>query len=909
VSGTPRHPESAATRAYRRLLVFYPREFREKHGEEMVRLFRERDEQRGESSHGWSFRLGAAADAVRNGLGERFGGSRGRHLHEDGNRGMDGPRDDLRHAVRALRRSPGFTAITVLTLALGIGANTAIFSVVRAVLLAPLPYDEPEELVLLWGELRNRDVLYFPSSPGDFRDYQQQADLLEDLAAVWTFRQPLTGDGEPVQIDVASVTTNFFDVLGRQPALGRGFSDEDGTLGDPNAAPGTPGFLAPRVILSHGLWRERFGGDPEVLGRTLSVFGAEAEIVGVMGAEFELLMPPHAAVETDIDLWAAARLDYENSPRNNVFMRPIGRLKDGVTLEAAQAQLDRIAASLVEAQPTKATAGYAIRAESLHGDLTAHVRPVLYALLGAVAFVLLIACANVANLLLVRGAARERELAVRAALGGSRTRLLRQLVLESALLSGAGALFGLLLGAAGIGLLLALRPENLPRIDSVRIDGTVLAFTVLAAAISAVIFGTLPAAHASRPDLSGALKERAGAGLAGRRRFRTVLVVSEVALSLVLLIGAGLMLRSFIEIGRVSPGYDAEGVLTFDVALPQARYPDGTDRTAFQEAFKQRLLSIPGVEAVGATFPLPLTNGLMNGRYGLEEALTDPQAFRQAAYRSVVPGYFEAMGTQVLAGRTFSEADNADSALVVVVDAPLAERMWPGGSAVGERLLVRAITPEPEWMQVIGVVEHQRSQSLAADGMETIYFPDHYMGTFGNLTWTVRAGVDPLGLIDQVRAELRAHDASVPMDNMRPMQDYVEEAMGPTRFALTLIGVFAVLAVVLASVGLYGVLAYGVRQRTAEIGVRMAFGAERRTILGLVVGQGLALTGLGVLIGIVASVGLTRTMRPLLVGVTPTDPPTFIAISGIFVLVAALACWIPARRASRVDPVTALRDE
>jgi putative ABC transport system permease protein len=875
----------------------------------MVRVFRERDAQRARDGGRWRFRAGAALDALKNGMGERFSGGRRGRLERRGGTGMEGPLDDARHALIALRRSPAFSAIAVLTLALGIGANTAIFSVVRAVLLAPLPYDEPHELILLWGELRNRDVLHFPTSPGDFRDYQEQADLLEDLAAVWTFPQPLVGDGEPVQIDVASVTHNFFELLGVEPELGRAFLPDDGALGEAGAQPGTPGFLAPRVVLSHGLWQQRFGEDPNVLGRTIELFGTQAEIVGVMGPGFELLMPPHAAVEQDVDLWVAARLDFANAPRNNVFMRPVGRLKDGVSLEAAQAQLDQIAASLTETQPTKGTAGYAIRAESLHGDLTAHVRPVLFALQGAVAFVLLIACANVSNLLLVRGAGRERELAVRAALGGSRVRLLRQLSLESVILAAVGALFGLLLGAGGIRLLLALRPENLPRIDNVRIDAAVLGFTVLAAALASLIFGSLPAAQASRPDLSGALKERPGGSLAGRKRFRMAMVVAEVALSLVLLIGAGLMVRSFVAIGRVSPGYRAEGVLTFDIALPQTRYPEGPDRAAFQDAFTARLLSIPGVESVGATFPLPLTTGLMNGRYGLEEALTDPQAFRQASYRAVLPGYFETMGTRVLAGRTFSEADNADSALVVVVDAPLAERLWPGRSAVGERLLVRAITPEPEWMEVIGVVEHQRSESLAADGMETIYFSDHYMGVFGNLTWTVKAGADPATIVDEVRAELSAHDSNIPIDNVRPMQDYVNQAMAPTRFALTLIGVFAVLALLLASVGLYGVLAYGVRQRTAEIGVRMAFGAETRGILKLVVGQGLALAGIGLLIGIVASVGLTRVMEPLLVGVTPTDPATFVAISGIFVLVATLACWIPAHRATRVDPVTALREE
>ena len=620
-------------------------------------------------------------------------------------------------------------------------------------------------------------------------------------------------------------------------------------------------------------------------------------------------MPPTAALAEDPDLWLAARIDYENAPSNNVFLRPVGRLRDGATREQLQQQVDRISADLAANDQVKATAGYAARVESLHADLTAHVRPVLLALFGAVVFVLLIACANVSNLLLVRASGRDRELAVRAAMGGSRGRLIRQMLIESGLLAFAGAVVGVALASGGIGLLLSLQPDDLPRIEHVGVDGAALLFTLLAAGAAAIVFGTLPALQGSRVDLADALKERGSAGAnAARRLVRNGIVIGEVALSLVLLIGAGLMVRSFVELMNVSPGFEAEGVITFSAALPFGAYPQPVDRANFSAELARRIEALPGVERASLAFPLPLTGNLANGRYGTEEALTDPESFRQAAYRSVRPGYFEAMGTRLLAGRTFSEADQADSTLVVVIDDKLAGILWPGESAVGRRFLIRAVTPEPEWVEVIGVVEHQRAETLAADGPETVYFTDRYMGSFGG-TWVVKAGVDPAGLVSAIRQEVAALDPRIPVADVEPMTSYVEQARGPTRFALTLIGVFGLVALVLASIGLYGVLSYVVRQRTAEIGVRMAFGAEAGSILRLVVGQGLVLAAGGVALGLVAAVPMTGFMESMLVGVTPTDPLTFAAIASVFLGVAALACWIPARRAAHVDPVRALRDE
>jgi len=896
---------SRGARPYRVLLRLYPEAFRERHGTEMTRLFTERlADARGPLARVGCW-AGAVADVVVNGLGER----RVAFLESiRGGGGMDGWTMDLRYAVRTLFRNPGFALVAVVTIGLGIGANTAIFSVIQNVVLAPLPYDDPDELVVLWGEMRNRDVLYFPTSPPDFDDYRRQADLLDDLAGVATFPQSITGDGEPEQVDVAGVTYNFFDLLGVEPLLGRGFTEEDATPNDPNAQPGAANQLPFAVMLGHALWQQRYGGDQSVVGRTIQVGGGPAVVVGVLPPDFELLMPPEGGLAPP-DLYGVMRLDYANAPRNNVFLRLVGRLRDGATIPQAQAQIDGIAASLAADDQVKSSAGYAMRVESLHRGLTAQVRPVLYALFGAVVFVLLIACANVSNLLLARSSVRGQEMAVRAALGGSRPRLVRQLLLESGVLALLGAAVGLVLAAGGVRLLVGLHPDNLPRLDAVGLDTTVLGFTLLAAAGSAVMFGLLPALQTARSALADALKERgqAGAGT-GRRLLRNGVVVMEVALSMVLLIGAGLMARSFVALNQVQPGYEPEGLLAFDVSVPFASYPTPTDRANLSAEIQRRLSAIPGVTSAATGYPFPLSPVPSSGRYGPEEALTDPSAFRQAVYRSVGPGYFETMGTRLLGGRTFTEADMADAEPIVVVDEKLARSLWPGQSAVGKRFLVRATSTEPEWVEVIGVVEHQRSESLAAEGMEAVYYSNSFLGGFSP-GWLVRTTLDPLSLVPAVRAELSAVDPDLPMASVRLFADDVERAMGPTRFALTLIGVFGIVALVLASVGLYGVLSYLVRQRTAEIGVRLAFGAESARILRMVVGQGLVLAAAGVGLGLVGAVPLTGAMRSLLVGVAPVDVPTFAGISAIFLAVAALACWVPARRAAHLDPVAALRKE
>jgi putative ABC transport system permease protein len=826
---------------------------------------------------------------------------------------MDALLRDVRYALRGLLRSPAFTIIAIVTIGLGIGANTAIFSVVQSVLLRPLPYDQPDQLTLVWGELESRNLKNFPLAPPTLRDLREQTTLFQGFAGVITFQQPLTeGDGDPEQVWVGGVTANIFSLLGVAPMLGRDFRPEDeepigqAAQADPNAIPPAA------VILSHGLWQRRFGGDPNVVGNTYEIAGNRAEIVGVMPADFRLLMPLNTGVSSEIELWTALRINVENWPsRNNVLWAGIGRLKRGVSVEQGRAETDAVATRIREEDQLHETGGFKLELISMHADLTEEVRPVVLALLGAVAFVLLIACANVANLLLVRASSREREIAIRSALGGSRARLIRQLLVESSVMAIGGGVLGLVLAFGGIELLLTLRPANLPRIDTVGIDAGVLGFTLLASFVAAIVFGTIPAIQASKPDLTDSLKDRGrSSSLSQQRLFRNGVVVVEVALSVVLLIGAGLLVRSFVELQRVNPGFDPQNVLTFKVNIPGARLPTPEEQTNFAMQLQERLASIPGVESVSAGTPLPLQSGaLFAGRYGLEEALTDESKYGQADYRIVLPGYLETMRTRLLAGRNFTRADFADSSMVVMVDEVLARKLWPDKSPVGERMLIRITTLDPQFVEVIGVVEHQRSQSLAVEGRETVYFTDRYAGGIGTQSYVMRSSVNPTSLTAQVRSEIRAVDPLLPVDDVRTMDEYMADAMAGNRFALVLIGIFGVTALVLASVGLYGVLAYVVRQRTPEIGVRMAFGAEADNILKLIVGQGAVLTLVGLVVGLIAAFWLTRFMTSMLVGVAPTDPLTFVAIAALFSGVALLAAYVPARRATLVDPVVALREE
>ena len=846
------------------------------------------------------------------------------------------PFGDIAFALRTLRKSPSFSLTAILTLALGIGATTAIFSVVNAVLLEPLPYSSPDRLVRVISDMRNRNVVDFPIAPGDFHDLRERITAFESIAGFTTGRAVVTGpegSADAEQIVTGATTPALFSLLGARMAAGRDFVAADGQplqqqpppggAPQPNATAGRGGqpaggggaaaAPAPQLppaqmaILSHDYWRRRFGASQEVVGTVQDLGGFRVEIVGVLEPGFEMLLAPATNVATAPDVWTALRVNFATGSRINVFMRVIGRLRPGVSLAQAQQELETLGADLRRQFPIKQTAGVFFRAEPMADDLVAEVRPGMLTLMGAVIFVLLIACANVANLLLVRSAARERELAVRTALGGSRARIVRQMLTESLTLAALGGLAGLFLARLGIRLLVFLAPEDLPRLNHVAIDPMVLTFTAAAAVLSAVVFGLLPAIRASRPGVIDVLRRSSRtAGLSHGGWLRSAVVISEVALSFVLLVGAGLMVRSFIALQRTDPGFNPNGVLTFQI--PNLRRPDPNDRATFVRDFRERLLAMPGVTKVTAANVLPQDGGNPLVRWGTEEALTDPSKFQQAYLHIVQPGYFDAMETRVVNGRAFTDADNVPGNTNIVIDSVMAARAFPGQNAVGRTLQVRSRSDQPEALTVIGVVEHQRHATLATPGREALFAPDAFFG-FGAGRWAVRTTGDPNALVPVVRAELARLDPRVGVVDFRPYTSYIERAQAPTRFALILIGIFAGVAALLAAIGLYGVLSTLVRQRTAEIGVRMAFGAARGRIFGMMVGQGLRLSVIGLAAGALGAYWLTGALGSLLVGVEPTDPTTFFGIAVLFLTVAAAAAAIPAARAARLQPTAALRDD
>jgi putative ABC transport system permease protein len=822
---------------------------------------------------------------------------------------------DLWYAIRSLRRNPVFLITVIGTIALGIGASTAIFSVANAVLLRPLPYRDPDRLVLASAELRKRNIYDNGDSVPNFLDLRNGTkSTFDDLAATIGFRGVFPrADGSPEQVNVAQVTTNFFSVLGVKVIAGRDFNDADGQP-QPAPPPGAtvqngPPPLPVMAMISYDYWQRRYGGSAEIFGKPISGAGRGApQIVGVVEPGFELLLPPAWEQQRAPEMFFALRLAYDNTQRNTYGFRFIGRLKPGVTIDQAQAAAEVVASDVRRGFPNYGTAEYHIRLEPMHQHLVSAVRPAILALMGAVTFLLLIACANVANLLLVRTSLRERELAVRAALGGSRWRLVRQMLIEAALLASGGTILGLALAKLGIVELVAIGPANLPRLDHISIDPVVLMFSILAGLVAASLFGLAPALRASRADVMDVLRSAGRTAALGAGRLRHSVAIVEVALSFVLLIGCGLMVRSFIALQQIDPGYDSNHLLTFQLlggrggAQPQ-------ERAARMREIQDRLKAIPGVETVIGSTPFPLSGGFSTIRWGKEEALTDPSKFQATDFQIVLPGYFEAIHTPLIAGRTFTDADNAPDRNVAIVDQQFAAKAFPRESAVGKRVLVRQRAPQPEWVEIIGVVAHTRETELAVTGREQVYFTDGYVGHGAIGRWALRSTADPTQLGAAVRAEMKRLDPNLLVHELQPMAALVDRAQAATRFALLLITVFAAIAAVLASVGLYGVLATFVRLRTAEIGVRMAMGAAPGRIFQLVVGQGLRLSAIGIAIGFAVALAFTRIMASMLVGVKPTDAITFLATALLFFVVATLACWIPAWRASRLDPTVALRDE
>ncbi|MGH9487551.1 MAG: ABC transporter permease [Terriglobales bacterium] len=822
---------------------------------------------------------------------------------------------DLKIAARTLRKNPVFTIAAVVTIALGIGASTAIFSVTNAVLLRPLPYKNPGRLVIACMDLHARHVRDFPFSNEDFIDMRDQTkSSFQGFAGVFTGRAILPAlDGTPEQVRIAVVTTNFFRLTGARIALGRDFTAQDGLPQPPPPPPGAQGPPAPRLptmaILSYSYFERRFGGNPAILGHMMPTQGGlKPVILGVLAPHFRLYFPPEAQVLPDPEIWLANRLSYDNSNRDSVSIHAIGRLRDGVTFQQAQDAVDRVAAVTREHFLIERTAGYAIRLEPLLGYVVSQVRPAIVALMGAAIFLLLIACANVANLLLVRASLRERELAVRAVMGASRWRLIRQMLIEALLLAALGAAGGLLLAWAGMHELLAIAPATLPRLDTIRIDGPVLVFTAIAALAAAAIFGMLSAWRASRPETLGVLRSGGRTeGLTHAGMTRSVVAVIEVALAFVLLVGSGLMFRSFRDLERTNPGFDPQGLLTFQILGNLGLNPAARAAAVLQ--IRQGLQAIPGVQSVSAARPLPLAGGFSPIRWGNLDAGQNANLYRATDFQFVLPGYFETMRIPLLAGRSFTEADNQPGRNVVVVDQELARKAFPHGNAVGKQILVRVATPQPVPVEIIGVVAHTRDESLAVPGREQVYFTDGYVGSGVVNNWVIRGAGNMASYSNEVRATIKRLNPHLLVTGVQPVDALVLQGQAGTRFSLLLIGVFAVIALLLAAVGLYGVLATAVRQRTAEFGVRMALGSEPAGIFRLVVGQGLRLTVIGIIAGLAAAVALTRLIGSLLVGITPTDPATLAVMAVLFFVIATIASWLPAWRASRLDPNAALREQ
>lgn len=819
---------------------------------------------------------------------------------------------DFVYAARTLRSSPAFAATSVLTLALGIGASTAIFSVANAMLLRPLPYKDSERLVYVLNDLKTRGVYDHLWSSTNYLDVRNRtASSFEEVAGVSTNRFVLNrDDGTPEEVVFATVTPNIFRLLGARVRLGRDFIASDSQL-DPTTADGPlppPDRRQPTyAIASHEFFQRRFGGNPAALGRPIMRNGGPI-LIGVLEPGVELMFRPDKNIERRPDLWLAQRMAYDERARLGLFLRVIGRLRPGVTLQRAESQLEAVARQINSVEPVYRGAGLQFRLEPMQQYLVAPIRPAIVALMGAVIFLLLIACSNVANLFLVRASLRGRDLAVRTAMGANWWRLARQMLAEALLIAALGSLFGFGLAWAGVRELLSIAPSNLPRLDSTTIDPSVLAFSIVAGLVAALFFGLAPVLRASRPDVAQVLRAAGRtSGLSGGAAIRNTVVVAEIALCFVLLVGSGLMFRSFLTLQHINPGFDSQRVLTFRT---MGGRPSRTteERLAYLRQMHDALAAIPGVEGVTAANTLPLGGLFFPNRWGKEDAVNDPSKFLSADLQVVLPGYFETMHVPLIAGRAFTEADNVAMPRHMIIDSILAAKAFPDRSAVGQRILSRINTPDNVWYEIVGVVAHQRLSSLAESGREQMYTTDGEIG-FRIQAWALRTKGDPTGYAGAVRIAMAKFDRAMLLVDVQAMDSLVLSAQTGTRFSLFLIAAFAAIAAILAAVGLYGVLSTVVRQRTAEIGVRMALGAAPGGIFVFMVGYGLRLAGVGIVLGAIAGLLLTRAMVSLLIGIRPNDPLTFACMAPLFLVISALATWMPARRAAALDPSSALRQE
>ncbi len=823
---------------------------------------------------------------------------------------MSGIIREVRRTARSLARSPLFTVITVLTLAVAIGANSAIFSVVSGVLLRPLPYPESDRLVVVGHTAPIAGFPVIPQATGTYVLYRDEATTLEGLTMFWDGTVNLTGTGEPEQLSAAGVTRTLFDVLRTPPALGRGFTEEE-MLPDGESV----------AILSHGLWQRKYGGDQGILGRGVTIDGENRRVIGVMPAGFDL---PY---NSDVEIWLPMVIDPEELTTGNYSYAGIGRLKEGVTVEAVYEDIHRLTLQLPERYPgdlitheMMEQSGWDARVVTLISDVTDDVNRALWILLGTVGVVLLIACANVANLFLVRAEGRHKEIAIRSALGAERGTLARDFLRESTVLALAGGTLGLLLAFGGIKLLVALGPESIPRLDAIRIDGLVLLFTLGVSVAAGILFGLAPLLRHTRPDIAGALKEGFRGTTSGRRRVRarTILVFGQVALAFLLMVGSGLLVKSFWHLKNVDPGFEAENALTLRVSLPDTPYDDQEKSVAFYQQLIDRVSEIPGVERASAVSKLPLRpQGESHSGVLIEDRPVEPGSMPHVALSIVVGNdYFETMSIRLLEGRLIERSDITASTGAVVVNRAFARHYWPGESAIGKRVW-RGIAQDMEenenfaWLPVVGVVDDVRSLGLDMEIRPIIYYAmsgpgDNYQTSMSLIARTTAA---PTSLAPAIRDAVWSLDPNVPITGIETMERVLRDATSRAGFTMLMLGIAAGVALLLGAVGLYGVISYGVTQRRQEIGVRMALGAPAGRVRGMIVKQGATVAGIGLGVGFAAALGLTRLMEALLFEVSPTDPPTFGVVLALLFVVSIFASWIPARRAAAVDPAIALRAE
>jgi predicted permease len=811
---------------------------------------------------------------------------------------------DLRYGFRMLLKNPGFTAVAAITLALGVGANSAIFSVVNGVLLKPLPYKEPERLVRVFETCPAFPK--FPTSPANFLDYREQNQVLDDYAVFYRSDLQLAEGDRPERLTAMLVSEGFFRLLGFEPILGRAFL--------PNEEQAANGHS---VVLSNRIWQSRFESDPQIIGKSLRLNGELFTVIGVMppglqhvGGDYHSL--PHGE---NVDLWWPMPLDRMRNRRGSHYLNAIGRLKPGITREQAEAQMNEIAVRLEQQYPNS-NKDWRIKLITLREEIVGQAQPMLLIVLGAVGFVLLIACVNVANLLLARATAREKEIAVRAALGASRWRITRQILTESVLIAFLGGVLGLMLGIWGVRGLIALSPDKLPRVQMISIDGRMFAFTLGVALLTGLISGLIPALNISKANLNEVLKDnsRGASGGLRHRRLRGLLAVAEVSLAFVLLIGAGLLMRSFINLQQVEPGFNPHQVLTASIDLSSQRYAGSADRremATFFQRLLERIHTLPGVRVAGASTDLPWTGYDENTSFIIERRPLSEDDEPHARYHSVTPDYFRAIGVPLLAGRFLTEHDNADAPRTLLINQSMARRYWPDEEALGKRLAFsfRDTPTEKDWVTIVGIVGDVKDTASASEAEPAFYWPLAQNVWQGEMFLAIRADADPLTLVEPLRREVLALDKDLAIADLSTLEQIAGGAINGPRFTFLLVGVFAAVALALATVGIYGVMSYSVSQRSHEIGLRIALGAQQSDVLKLVLKQGviLALTGAG--IGAGSALALTRVMASLLFEVSSTDPLTFILISLLLTGVSLLACYIPAQRAMKLDPMIALRSE